>query len=63
MEKVTSTSIVPQAVVEKKIGSTPGGSEMRDIQRQQDLMSQREEEERIFTWQQKFFSQVSSLKF
>ena len=58
LEKVTSTSIVPQAVIEQKIGGTSGGTEMREIRRQQELMSQKEEESFTFQWQQKIYSQV-----
>lgn len=60
LEKVTSTSIVPQAVIEQKIGGTGvGGTEMQEIRRQQELMSQKEEDNYTFQWQQKMYSQVS----
>lgn len=59
LKKVTSSSIVPQAVIEQKVGSKASTSSgMHEIRRQQEMLSQREEENFTFHWQQKFYSQV-----
>lgn len=58
LEKVTSASIVPQAMIEQKIGGNSSNTEMREIRRQQELLSQKEEEQFTFHWQQKLYSQV-----
>lgn len=59
LEKVTSSSIVPQAAIEQKLAGGSGSNGIREIRRQQELLSQKEEEEYTFQWQQKLYSQVS----
>ncbi|XP_067933595.1 tectonic-like complex member MKS1 [Watersipora subatra] len=57
LQKVTSSSIVPQAEIEQKLGPSSSNHERREIQRQQELMSQKEEETCTVQWQQKLYSQ------
>ncbi len=58
LERVTSASIVPQAVIEQEIG---GNIEMRDLHLKQNFGGQKDLEEYIFKWQEKVYSDVSIL--
>ena len=46
-------------MIEQKIGATSSNNELREIRKQQELLSQKEEEDFTFQWQQKLYSQVS----
>ena len=55
LERVTSASIVPQAVAEKE---AEGNVQMRNIKMKKNFGGQKDIEEYTFTWQKKIFSRV-----
>ena len=59
LERVTSASIVPQAVIEQEAA---GNLEMRDLQLRQNFGGEKDMESYTFRWQEKVYSDVS-LKF
>ena len=70
LERVTSSSIIPQALADKQDEEEEGESENVEMQQMRQLKElqkqfggQKEFEEFTFQWQQKVFSKVSLLVF
>ena len=57
LERATSASIVPQAVIEQEAG---GNVEMRDLQLRKNFGGEKDTENYTFRWQEKVYSDVST---